>query len=133
MNLMLILRSSLGVQQPFAAHLLSLEEDLSLWITVENGDFDKVEEADIKQTQEFSVLCSSFFGLVFFGVFYCFFGWLVCLGFFFVFWGFFGLLFFLLGRVRDGVQQPYFGPDSLQELYSTWIQNLSKASGAVFL
>lgn len=84
---------------PFAAHLLSLEEDLSLWITVENGDFDKVEEADIKQTQEFSVLCSSFFGLVFFGVFYCFFGWLV--GLFGLFFCFLGVLWFVVFFARE--------------------------------
>lgn len=29
-DLVLILRSSLGAQEPFAAHLLSLEEDLAL-------------------------------------------------------------------------------------------------------
>lgn len=65
-NLVLILRSSLGAQQPFSAHLLSLEEDIALGITVGKGGFDKVEEAHTKQTQDISVLCSSLFGLVFF-------------------------------------------------------------------
>lgn len=67
MNLVLILRSSLGAQQPFAAHLLSLGEGLALGITVGNGGFDKVEEADAKQTGDFSVLCSSLFWFGFFG------------------------------------------------------------------
>lgn len=92
MNLVLILSSSLAAQQPFAAHL-SFEEDLALGITVRNGGFDKVEEADTKQTQDFSVLYSSFF-LVSFGFVVGFFG-------FWVFWLVFCFilvfLFILLG------------------------------------
>lgn len=53
---------TLGAQQPFAAYC-HIQQGLSLGITVGNEGFgnQEVEEDDMKQNQDFSVLCFCLF------------------------------------------------------------------------